>query len=261
MNRNIAKLGCVVGESTVAIEYFKKIQQQYNCFNLATSAEIPDIIVVLGGDGEFLRAMHSYMHLNLPFYGVNFGNLGFLLNPYSEEDLLSKLLNAQKIRVNLLECTAHNKITQEFNVLAINEVGLFRQSNQTARLAIKVNGISRMEELVADGVMVSTPAGSTAYNLSAGGMIIPLESNILSLMPICPFRPRRWMGAILSHSSVIEIEVLEHEKRPVNLFADFQEIFNIKYIQIKESKDKIITILFDQDHSLEDRIIKEQFCG
>jgi NAD+ kinase len=252
------KIGCIIGESELAKEYFLELQQSSCYFFEMLPNSDPDLIIVLGGDGEFLRAMHQYMHLNIPFYGINFGSLGFLLNS-SCSNLLDNLSRSEEVILRPLEVSGYNKIGQEFKAIAINEVGLFRQSNQAAKLAIKLNNITRMKELIADGVLLSTPAGSTAYNLSAGGMIIPLGSNVLSLVPICPFRPRRWVGAIIPHRSIIDIEVLESAKRPVNLFADFQEFFHIVHIQIKESQNLEIRLLFDQNHSLEDRVVVEQF--
>jgi NAD+ kinase len=250
-------IACVIGESELAKQYFQELQTRYSVSEI-TPDSCPDLILVLGGDGEFLRAMHDYMHLNVPFYGVNFGNLGFLLNSRNH-DFFENLETSREIILRPLEVLGYNKIGQEFKAIAINEVGLFRQSNQTAKLSIKLNDITRMKELIADGVLVSTPAGSTAYNLSAGGIIVPLGSNVLSLVPICPFRPRRWMGAIIPHYSVVDIEVLEPLKRPVNLFADFQEFFYIVNIRIQESRSLAIKLLFDQNHSLEDRVVLEQF--
>jgi NAD+ kinase len=250
------KIGCVVGISKSAEKYFTELKKKYEICDMSTdSRNDVDLIIVLGGDGEFLRAMHKYMHLNVPFYGINFGSLGFLMN-LPNNDLF---INLDEVIIRPLEVLGYNKIGQEFNAVAINEIGLFRQSNQTAKLTIKMDDVVRMKELVADGVLVSTPAGSTAYNLSAGGMIIPLGSNVLSLIPICPFRPRRWVGAIIPHSSIVEIDVLESSKRPVNLCADFQEFFHMTKIKIQESRTISIRLLFDKSHSLEDRVVREQF--
>ena len=250
------KIGCVIGISESAQEYFMELQKRYSIIDLSSNhSQDLDLIIVLGGDGEFLRAMHEYMNLEVPFYGINFGSIGFLLNNPSSDFLE----NLDEVIIRPLEVSGYNKIGQEFKAIAINEVGFFRQSNQTAKLSIKINNIVRMQELVADGILLSTPAGSTAYNLSAGGMIIPLGSNVLSLIPICPFRPRRWVGAIIPHSSIVEIEVLESSKRPVNLFADFQEFFHIINMKIVESESIYVKLLFDKNHSLEDRVVKEQF--
>ena len=156
---------------------------------------------------------------------------------------------------------AENKIGQKFSALAINEVALWRQSNQTAKFTVILDDITRMEELISDGILVSTPAGSSAYNLSAGGAIVPLGSNVLALTPICPFRPRRWQGAIIPHYSEVSFEILEHNKRPVNVIADYQEFYNITKVSVKELRSQEITLMFDDTHCLEDKIIKEQFAG
>jgi NAD+ kinase len=258
------KIACVIGESKEAKDAYAELSKKYNIFDLTSlsqnQAKFSDFILVLGGDGELLRAMHSYMDLNIPFYGMNFGNLGFLLNSYNE-NFLDNISDVSEVVLKPLEVTAYNKINQKFQVIAINEICLFRQSNQAAKLQLSLDNITRMEELIADGVMLSTPAGSTAYNLSAGGMIVPLGSNVLSLTPICAFRPRRWGGAIIPYSSIVDVNVLEFSKRPVNLLADFQEFFHITKIRIQESKEIKIRLLFDHNHTLKDRIIQEQFSS
>ena len=258
------KIACVIGESEEAKNAYTELSKKHNISDLKSlsqdQAKLSDFILVLGGDGELLRAMHSYMYLNIPFYGMNFGHLGFLLNSYNK-DFLDNISDVSEVILKPLEVNAYNKINQKFQVIAINEICLFRQSNQAAKLKLSLDNIVRMEELIADGVMLSTPAGSTAYNLSAGGMIIPLGSNVLSLTPICAFRPRRWCGAIIPHSSIVDVNVLEFSKRPVNLLADFQEFFHITKIRIQESKDIQIRLLFDHNHTFKDRIIQEQFIS
>lgn len=219
----------------------------------------PDVIIVLGGDGFMLHSLHKYIDLNVPFYGMNVGNVGFLLNGYKEEDIITRITNARPtiihpLQMNATLCDGSNKVST-----AINEVSLFRASNQAAKIRISVNNSVRLQELVCDGVLVATPAGSSAYNFSVGGSIVPLESKILSLSPISPFRPRRWEGALLPHNAEIIFDIIDSAKRPVNAVSDFIESNNIKSVRIKEDS-RAITLLFDADHSLEERILREQFA-
>ena len=218
-----------------------------------------ELIVVIGGDGTMLHALHQYMDLNIPFYGINSGSVGFLMNNFHEENFLENLINAQYTNLYPLEMKAINAKGEEFKALAINEVSIFRQTNQAAKFRISIDGVERLAELTADGALVATPAGSSAYNLSAGGTIVPLGSNVLCLTPICPFRPRRWRGAVLPANVTIEFDVFESKKRPVSAVADFNEFTNIEKVIIKSSKDRVIKLLFDQNHTFEDRVIKEQF--
>ncbi len=217
-------------------------------------------IVVIGGDGHLLESVHQHGHLNLPFFGLNFGSLGFLLNMADRPgDLEERIDKALMISLKPLEMRAVDTKGKVHTGLAYNEVSLFRTTRQAAKLRISIDGETRLEELVADGAMVSTPAGSTAYNHSAHGPIIPLEANLLALTPISPFRPRRWRGALLPDYAKISFDVLEHEKRPVHAVADFFETPDVQSIDIEQSRDKQATLLFDPDHSLDQRIIAEQF--
>ena len=251
------KISCISGTS-------EKSQQIYASIKKDIALEEPsadtDIIIVIGGDGELLHALHKYMHLNKPFYGINAGTIGFLAN-HSADNILSKITDAKPSHLHPLEMTAENIDGKKFSALAINEAYIFRTSHQAAKFSITVNGIMRMQELVADGAMVATPAGSSAYNLSAGGHIVPLDANILSLTPSCPFRPRRWRGALLNHTSKVRFDIKTPDLRPVNAVADFQEFNNIQYMEVSQRDDLKITLLFDREHGLEDRIIKEQFWG
>ena len=218
-----------------------------------------DLIIVIGGDGQLLHAMHQYMYLNIPFYGINSGSIGFLMNGHNINSLDDDLNDAIPINLLPLKMTVHNSDNNIHDALAINEVSVFRTTNQSAKIKIIVDGIIRLPELIADGALVSTPAGSSAYNLSCGGPIVPLESDIFCLTPIASFRPRRWRGALLPNRSKIEFEILEADKRPVSAVADFHEFSNVKSVTIEVAREHKIQLLFDQNHSFQDRIIKEQF--
>ncbi|MFK7968436.1 MAG: NAD kinase [Rickettsiaceae bacterium] len=236
-----------------------KIANELNKYFAPTEPEESDLIIVIGGDGSLLHALHHYMDLNIPFYGINSGSVGFLMNNFHLENFPNNIKQTKYTNLYPLEMRAFNIKGDEFKALAINEVSIFRQTNQAAKFQIKVDNIQRIEELTADGALVSTPAGSSAYNLSAGGAIVPLKSNVLCLTPICPFRPRRWHGAILPSDVTIEFNIFEADKRPVSAVADFNEFTNVEKVIVNSSKDKIIKILFDQNHTFEDRVIKEQF--
>ncbi len=251
------KISCISGSFDKAQAIRKKIAQQ---INIHDSIEESDLIIVIGGDGFVLHALHQYMHLHIPFYPINSGTIGFLTNNFTD-NILNKISSANSSYIHPIEMTAENIEGKKYKALAINEAYIFRTSNQAAKFSIKVNNIKRMEELVADGALVATPAGSSAYNLSAGGHILPLGSNLLCLTPICPFRPRRWKGALIPHRSKVRFDVHLPKERPVSAVADFQEFKNAVWVEVQEKEDITITLLFDHDHSLEDRIIKEQFSG
>ena len=254
---NFDNIALVHSLSTKSLELVQHLKKLYNF----SETEDADIIVVIGGDGELLHALHKYMHLNVSFYGINSGSIGFLMNTAKIEQLMLNLNQATEATLYPLEMIAKDYNGKTAKLLAINEVSIFRKTNQAAKFRIEVDGIERMPELIADGALVATPAGSSAYNLSAGGPIVPLGSNILCLTPICPFRPRRWQGALLPSNSTIRFDIFENYKRPVNVAADFHEFENIKSVSIKSVNTKPLKLLFDKDHSLEDRIIKEQFGG
>lgn len=238
----------------------KKIIEKLSSFIPKCPPEEADVIIVIGGDGSMLHSLHQYMDLNIPFYGINAGSIGFLMNSFHEDNFLKNLENAQVTNLYPLEMQAVNINDELFTALAINEVSIFRQSNQATKFKIKIDNIERIE-LSADGALVSTPAGSSAYNLSAGGPIVPLKSKVLCVTPICPFRPRRWNGALLPVDVHIEFEILEPEKRPVNAVADFYEFKNIKSVKVVSTDKKVIRILHDKHHTFEDRVIKEQFSS
>ena len=217
------------------------------------------VIVALGGDGTLLEALHEFHALNVPFYGMNRGSLGFLLNPYRAEDLPARLSRSQSVQLYPLRMTARTMTGEKIEALAFNEVSLFREDRHAAKIGVSIDGIERLPELVCDGILVSTPAGSTAYNLSAHGPILPLSANVLALTPISAFRPRRWRGALLHHDTPVRFEILDATKRPVSATADFTEVRSVAQVDIQESRTVSVTLLFDPDHNLEERILKEQF--
>ncbi|MGE0765311.1 MAG: NAD kinase [Hyphomicrobiaceae bacterium] len=218
-----------------------------------------DVIVALGGDGLMLETLKRHMHDRIPIYGMNRGSVGFLMNEYREEGLIERLEAAELSRIHPLSMTALDKNNQTHAALAINEVSVFRETYQIAKLRISIDGKQRLEELACDGLLVSTPAGSTAYNLSAHGPILPINARLLALTPISPFRPRRWRGALLPAVAKIEIEVHEANKRPVSAVADNTEIRSVVRVSVEEAAEIDILMLFDSGHSLDERILSEQF--
>ncbi len=227
-----------------------------------TPLEEAEVIVAVGGDGFMLETLHDTLESGLPVFGIHRGTVGFLMNEGDETreiDLPRRLGEAEPTVIHPLCMEAQDINQQIHTALAINEVSLLRETRQTAKICITVDGKTRMEELLCDGVLVSTPAGSTAYNLSAHGPILPIEARLLALTPISAFRPRRWRGAILPHNALVRFEVLEHEKRPVSAVADATEIRHVLRVDIAEDRSVALTLLFDRDHNLEERILKEQF--
>lgn len=218
-----------------------------------------DVIIALGGDGTMLEALHETGSTDIPVYGMNRGSLGFLLNPYRPDDLLARLEKSHHVSIEPLHMRATDLTGKVYESIAFNEVSLLRQVRQAAKLSIHVDGIERLPELICDGIMVATPAGSTAYNLSAHGPIIPLGANVLALTPISAFRPRRWKGALLPASAEIRIDIRESDKRPVSATADDFEVRDVSSVEIRPAPDLSKTILFDPDSSLEERMLKEQF--
>ncbi len=221
-----------------------------------------DVLVVVGGDGFLLYCLHEMLHrgVNKPVYGLHLGTVGFLMNGSDLDAPLEKRVrNAHRVSVRPLEMVATTQGGEQLCYHAINEVSLLRETRQTAKLEVIINGRVRMDELAGDGVLLATPAGSTAYNLSANGPILPLGSGMLALTPISPFRPRRWRGAILPDSAVVEFRVRESLKRPVSAVADQKEVRDVKHVRIRASREKELTLLFDPGASLEERIFSEQF--
>jgi len=218
-----------------------------------------DVIVALGGDGFMLEALHSTQDIDVPVYGMNRGTIGFLMNAYSQDDLLDRVAAAEEAEIHPLRMRAHCVDGSQFQALAINEVSLLRAGPQAAKLKISVDGKTRLEELVCDGALLATPAGSTAYNYSAHGPIIPIGAEILALTAMAAFRPRRWRGALLPMGATVRFDVLEAEKRPVTAVADSVDAHAVEWVEIQSAPDIAHRILFDPGHGLEERLIREQF--
>lgn len=218
-----------------------------------------DVVVALGGDGFMLQAIQDNMDSGRRIYGMNRGTVGFLMNEYAEENLLERIAEAMPETIRPLVMKVVTTDGTAVTSRAINEVSLFRQSAQAAKIRIAIDGQTRLEELICDGVMVATPAGSTAYNLSAHGPILPLDAPLLALTPVSPFRPRRWRGALLPNRSTVRFDVLEADKRPVNAVADHVEVKSVASVSVRESIRSTVTLLFDPSHSWNDRILSEQF--
>jgi len=255
MSRNFRTIAFVASRTPEARAALDQLQQRYGVADPADA----DVIVALGGDGLMLQTLHEFMRSGKPIYGMHRGTVGFLMNEFSADDLTLRLAAAQLTTIHPLLMVAVDTEGREHRHYAINEVSLFRQSAQAAHLRILVDGQERLEELIADGVLVSTPAGSTAYNLSAQGPIIPITASLLALTPISPFRPRRWHGALLADKAHVTVEVLETDKRPVAAVADHDEVRSVQRVSIAMDHKLPINLLFDPGHSLDDRIVREQF--
>lgn len=225
----------------------------------SVAPEEAEILIALGGDGFMLETMHTSLDSHIPIYGIHCGSVGFLMNELSPHDLISRLEHAKASPLYPLEMIVHQNEQGITKALAFNEVSLLRETRQAAKIRIDIDGVTRLQELVCDGILVSTPAGSTAYNLSAHGPILPLGSPLLAMTPISAFRPRRWKGALLPEMAHVTFTVLEPHKRPVSAVADFTEIRDVTTVSISQCKDHHVTLLFDHDHHLEERILREQF--
>lgn len=218
-----------------------------------------DVIVALGGDGLMLQTLHEFIDRRIPIYGMNRGSVGFLMNEFSDEDLVERLNAAETTTLHPLRMNVRCTDGASRSAVAINEVSLLRETFQAAKLRISIDGKVRMPELTCDGVLVATPAGSTAYNFSVQGPIIPIGAELLALTPISAFRPRRWRGALLPHTACVRIEVLEAGKRPVSAVADHTEVRNVQTVEIAEDPSVDLLMMFDDGHSLDERILREQF--
>ena len=245
----------VASESSEAQAALASLRDRYG----DVGAERASAIVALGGDGFMLQTLHAFLGKAKPIYGMNFGSIGFLMNEFNEEKLEERLNAAEAADVHPLRMRATTREGRIVEALAFNEVSLLRETRQAAKIRIVVDDKVRIGELICDGVLVSTPTGSTAYNLSAHGPILPMDAGLLALTPISAFRPRRWHGALLSHHARTRFEILEPDKRPVSAVADDREIRDVSVVDVAEDRAISITMLFDEGHSLHERILAEQF--
>lgn len=255
MQRNIA---LVAANAPVAVAAEAELRPMYDFVDIAEA----DIVIALGGDGFLLHVLHQMLDRRrvLPVFGMNRGTVGFLMNDFSVDALLDRLNKANKYVIHPLRGDITTIDNERHSLAAINEISLLRETRQAAKLEVVVNGKTMLEEMICDGMMVATPAGSTAYNLSANGPILPLESSLVALTPISPFRPRRWRGAILPETTSFQFNVLEAVKRPVSAVADQREIRDVKSVTVSADRSRPLTLLFDPDQGLDDRIMMEQFA-
>lgn len=251
-------IGFVASDADSAQEALARLSERY----AHVAPEQADVVVALGGDGLMLQTLHQQLHdRGVPVFGMNRGSLGFLLNDYAENDLRDRLADSVRATLHPLRMRAETVDGGVREALAINEVSLLRETRQAAKLRILIDGQERLSELICDGALVSTPAGSTAYNLSAHGPILPLTAQLLALTPISAFRPRRWRGALLPIAAEVRFEALEARKRPVSAVADFHEIRDVRAVDIVSAPEHALTLLFDPGHTLEERLIREQFLS
>ncbi|MBX2855312.1 MAG: NAD kinase [Rhodobacteraceae bacterium] len=251
------KITFAASEVDSAQEALQDLRERYG----DVPAEEATAVVALGGDGFLLQTLHRFMSLDLPVFGMNRGSVGFLMNDYALERLPERLRAAKKAKITPLNMRATNVRGQVAEALAINEVSMLRETRQAAKLRIAVDGRERMPELICDGALVSTPAGSTAYNLSAHGPILPLTAELLALTPISAFRPRRWRGALLPRTARVTFDVLEPRKRPVSAVADHFEVRDVRHVEVAADPMRRLMVMFDPDRSLEERLIDEQFLS
>ena len=251
------RLAFVASETNVAQQARRKLVELYGDVP-ATDAEV---IIALGGDGFMLRTLHAHRAIPVPVYGMKLGRVGFLMNKYRLDELAERIERSHTAQLFPLEMITTDADGQTHRALAFNEVSLLRQTNQAAHVEVKLNDIVKLTTLICDGILVSTPAGSTAYNLSAHGPILPLDANVLALTPISPFRPRRWRGAILPHRTLVSLRVLDPGKRPVSATADFLEVRNVRNVEVRQAREDGVRLLFDPEHNLEQRILDEQFAA
>ena len=253
----VKKITFIASETNQATEAKKKLTELYGNSDIKEA----EFIVALGGDGQMLQVLHQFIGSGIPIYGMNCGSIGFLMNELSFDNLNKKLENSEMTEINPLKMSVTDISGKEHTEIAINEVALTRTTYQAAKLKISINNKVRLHELISDGLLISTPAGSTAYNLSADGPILPINARLMALTPTSPFRPRRWKGALLDINSIVEIDVIDPEYRKVNATADSHEIMDAKKIIISNDETLSLKIMFDPDHNLEERIITEQFSS
>ena len=252
---NYTRIAFSAADTPVARKALSRLAKRYG----NAAAENADVVVALGGDGHMLQTLHRFLSTGTPIYGMNRGSVGFLMNDFAEGDLLERLHAAEPTAIRPLRMTATDESGKIHKGIAFNEVSLLRQRSQAAKLQISIDHKVRLEELICDGLLLSTPAGSTAYNLSAHGPILPVNAPLLVLTPISAFRPRRWRGALLPHGAKVTITVLDPGKRPVASVADHVEVRHVKTVEIAEDKKRSVKILFDPGHSLAERVLNEQF--
>jgi NAD+ kinase len=251
----MTKIAIIASDAPDAVAAAQTLRSRYGEVPAATA----DVIVALGGDGLMLQALHAYMNTGKPIYGMNRGSVGFLMNEYRPDELMERLTAAKTETIHPLATSVCLSDDSVVSARAINEVSMLRQSYQAAKLRVAVDGQVRLEELICDGLLLATPAGSTAYNLSAHGPILPINAPLLALTPISPFRPRRWRGALLPDYAHVTIRVLEPEKRPVNAVADHIEFKSVREVSVREDRAAACLVLFDRDHTWDERILAEQF--
>lgn len=249
------RIAFVASDTEVARRAARTLRSMYGMIEPVEA----DVIVALGGDGFMLETLHAVMDRDIPVYGMNRGSVGFLMNEYGAKGLDERLSLSVESRIHPLQMIATDTSGSQYEALAINEVSLLRETRQAAKIAIRIDGSVRMPELICDGVLVATPAGSTAYNLSAHGPILPIDAGLLAVTPISAFRPRRWRGALLPMHAVIRFEVLEPVKRPVSAVADAFEVRDVDWVEARVAPDVSLRLLFDPGHSLDERILREQF--
>jgi len=245
----------LAAKSKKAQHTLKVLSQKYNNYDL----KVANIVVVLGGDGTILSLINDEVYLKKKIFGMNRGTIGFLMNNYQPDNLLHRISISKETRLNPVQMKVTDINNKTHNALSLNEVSLLRQNRFAANVRVKIDNKMKINKLVCDGILVSTPAGSTAYNLSAHGPILPLSSTLLALTPICPFRPRRWKGALLPEKSKIALEIINPEKRPVSATAGQVEVRNVKKVEISYNFRKTLKLLFDKDQNLEEKILNEQF--
>ena len=255
MDRSYNKIHVIADSSPSAQAAKRSLTKKYKNYSMNDS----DVFIVLGGDGFMLASLKKYQKYEIPFYGMNKGSRGFLLNKFNEKDLINKINKADIAELHPLEMYAKNKNGKIKKAIAINEVSVFRETRQAAKLEIKIDNKLRMKEIVCDGTLVATPAGSTAYNLSARGPVLDLESNLLALTPISPFKPRGWRGATINSNCKIAIKNLDPKKRPVSVVADNVEFRHVLNVNIYLNKNKTFRLLYDKKFGLKERNLAEQF--
>ncbi len=256
------KLGIIADKSKIARDAFDKLKTLYSLIDIEKEPNSDiEVLIILGGDGFMLHSMHNYYKKEVPFYGMNCGTIGFLLNEYKIDNLLQRIKNSKQTKIYPLEMKALDVSGNNHEILAFNEVSMLRETRQSTDIKILIDGKERITNLIADGILVSTPAGSSAYNFSVKGPIIPLNSDLLALTPISPFRPRQWRGALLNASHKLEFIINNYEKRPVSCVADYREFRDVKKVEVRQSKNNPAYILFDEHYLLEEKILTEQFLG